>query len=283
MADPIENPVSFVNEAETLRGTLHVPADDAGTAVVFLHGWSGSSIGPHRMFVHAARRLSAMGCTCLRFDFRGRGDSDGHTAGATIRSMIQDTACATTFVQRERSPQTILYLGICSGGKIAVGAAADTPAVDGLVLWSAEAIGPLRSEASSRRKTHRALGDYIRKLGRAGTWKKILTGNVNRRLVKKALVDHEMPAADELKRETMLLDRFRSFEGSIQFIYGTHDPDTRSAAENYASFCERAGIPADFHAIEGANHSFYSLEWEQQVMSLSEDWITRRFLDRRDD
>lgn len=276
MADATEKHVDILNGSEVLRGTVHVPAQGNGTGLVFLHGWSGSRIGPHRMFVHTARRLAGLGFTCLRFDFRGRGDSDGATADASIESMIADAGVATGFLVDQADVTDVLLLGICSGGKVAIGAAANDARVRGLVLWSGEAMGPLRSGAEARRKAGHNLREYGAKLLRGETWRKLVTGKVRTDMVRKALVDHETPDDDEIRNEALILDRFRTYEGSVQFIYGTHDPDTRNAAEQYAAYCRRNDIPAEFHAIEGANHSFYSLGWESEVIELTETWLSAR-------
>jgi pimeloyl-ACP methyl ester carboxylesterase len=279
VAGTTEKPVDFLNGPQALRGTLHLPDSegDKRVGIIFLHGWSGSRIGPHSMFVHAARNMSRLGYTCLRFDFRGRGDSDGETATASIASMIEDAGTATEHLLRLAALDSIIHLGICSGGKIAIGAAAADPRIGGLVLWSAEALGPLRSKTEAQRKSFHAARQYASKLLRAETWRKLLAGQVRTDMVRKALVNQEAPDDEEIRNEAVILDNFRTYDGSIHFVYGTHDPDTRNAADKYLSFCRRNDIPAEFHAIEGANHSFYSLAWEAEVLELTESWLLRAF------
>ena len=276
----MEEPVIFSNGDQQLRGVLHAPDDGcarADTGIVFLHGWSGSRLGPHRMFVKTARELTDLGCTCLRFDFRGRGESDGETIRATIQTMIDDTACAVNFLCRKRPVEKLLLLGICSGGKVAIGAAAADPRVNGLALWSAEPLGELKDPDINTRKSVSAVRKYAAKAMRFDTWRRLLSGRVNVGLVKKAVLQHESSDKEELVRESALLKRFRRYRGRVCFVYGTNDPTTTSAAENYAGFCRRCGIENEFHRIDGANHSFYSLQWERQVMDLTRDWVTRHF------
>jgi acetyl esterase/lipase len=119
---------------------------------------------------------------------------------------------------------------------------------------------------------------YARKLASPSTWRKIVTGRVNTAMVRKAVVQHETPADDEMAQEAILLDRFRDYEGDALFIYGANDPDVMLAARNYESFCRRRGIPHDFHAIAGANHSFYGLDWEEQVIARTEQWVRGKHL-----
>jgi len=267
-------PAAFENAGRTLRGILHTPADPSGIGVVFLHGWSGCRLGPHRMFVKMARRLTERGCTCLRFDFRGRGESDGSKPEGTIATMVEDTRCATDFLRSKEGVDKIVLLGICSGGKVAIAAAA-TAEIDALAVWSAETMGRLKSQARNVRKSAFALGTYLRKLTYPQTWRKILTFNVNTTMVAKAMLKHETSSDEEIRQENVWLDEFKSFQGPILFIYGANDPDTDVAARNYAAFCKQHTGPSEFFEIPEANHSFYSLAWEQEVIKITEKWVQR--------
>ena len=100
---------------------------------------------------------------------------------------------------------------------------------------------------------------------------------MNVRQVNKSLFRPETRTDAEARQEDQWLTRFRTFAGKILFVYGTNDPETRLASQNYRAFCERQRIPHEFQAIEGANHSFYSLTWEQQVMDVTSAWLTRQF------
>lgn len=271
---PAERPVEFAVGTARVHGILHEPSGrENGPSVIFLHGWAGSRIGPHRMFVHMARRLAARGCACLRFDFRGRGDSDGATSRASIRAMIRDGAAAVDFMVARHPGREVVLLGICSGGKVAVGIASSETRVSGLALWSAEPMGPMRDAAGKARKSAGALRAYAAKLCRAETWRKLLTFRVNLRLVRKAVTAGELASRSELADESRWLRLWRSYRGRVLLVYGTNDPETPAARGGFTSLCREAGIPFELHEIEGANHSFYGLEWERQVLDATEAWI----------
>jgi len=275
----MEELLQFTVEQDTVYGVLHRPAEPSAThhpAVVMLHGWSGCRLGPHRMFVKAARRLAAAGFTCLRIDFRGRGSSGGETGQATIRTMTRDALAAVDWLHANVSPDQTALLGICSGGKVAVGAAVRDPRVTRLILWSGEALAPLRSAATGARKSLYALRQYAAKALQGATWKKLLTGRTDFGLVRKALVEHESPDSREAEREAAVLDAFEDYAGELLLVYGTHDPDTRSASEGYETFCARHGIPCECHRIENANHSFYSLDAEAAVIRITANWLERK-------
>ncbi len=273
----MESAIEFKSGANTLRGIVHMPdgaAAPARSGVVFLHGWSGCRIGPHRMFVKLARRLCDRGCACLRFDFAGRGDSDGCVGDASIDSMIDDTLAGMGFFAREAGVARPVLLGICSGSKVAVGAAVAAENTAGLVLLSHELMGdPRRGKETDARKSRSTLKTYLLKLTQPATWKKILTGRVNTGMVGKALFRQEAPDEDELVREARWLQAFADYAAPLLFIYGGNDPTAQAARGKYEDFCRAKGLNATFHELPDANHSFYSLEWEDEVMGVVEGWV----------
>lgn len=274
-----EERVSFEVEGETVHAILHAPSRAAagqGAArpgILFCAGWTGSRIGPHRMFVKMARRLAADGFWCLRHDYRGRGDSAGRAGTATIRGMTADTLAAARVLADRAGVRDLILLGICSGGKVAIGTAVAEPRVRGLVLWSGEALGPLRSVETNRRKRAFALRAYLAKLMHPATWRKILTGRVNVRAVNQAVFRPESPSEVEARQEAEILRRFRAWRGTVLLVYGANDPDTALAGARYRAFCAAQALPHHYHEIAEANHSFYSLAWEQQVLDQTADWL----------
>lgn len=275
MESPTETQVSFRSGDNTLYGVHHAPGSSKQkTGIVFLHGWSGCRLGPHRMFVNLARALSEDGYPCLRFDFAGRGESQGAQADASIQTMIDDTTRAVAFLREHTDVERIVCLGICSGAKVAMGAAAMHSGIDGLILLSHELMGDLRKDSGvGQRKSASTFRTYLSKLTRRETWKKILTGRVNTRMVKKAMFEHEAPDAAELVVETDWLTRLASFSGPLLFVYGSNDPSTVPAMDRYQPYCSTHGLQGTFHVVPDANHSFYSIAWEREVVKLTRNWM----------
>jgi alpha/beta superfamily hydrolase len=258
-----------------LRGVLHLsPPHCRRGRIVFLPGWSGDRCGPHRMFVHAARRLAAQGFTCLRFDFAGRGDSDPLPQPATIASMTADARAALAWLQANHpdgGPLTLL--AICSGCKVAIGAAAQEPAVARLALWSAESMGSLRHAATGRRKLLAMLRAYAAKLLRRETWRKLARGQLRPRMVGRALVSAEVRSPEEARAEDAALRLFQKFRGDLLLVFGGSDPDAPGSSAAYSAFCERHGIRQTSHLIPHAGHSYYGLAWEAELFRITESWL----------
>jgi len=86
-------PVEFSCEGDLLSGILHSGAADARTGVVIVVGGPQTRIGSHRQFLLLANALAAAGHPCLRFDYRGMGDSEGEprdfeAVDADIRAAV---------------------------------------------------------------------------------------------------------------------------------------------------------------------------------------------------
>jgi len=275
--DDSERMVSFPGaHAGAVRGVLHRPtiATTPRGRIVFLHGWSGDRVGPHRMFVHAARMLAGLGYTSLRLDFSGRGDSDGADEETMIATMTADARAALAWLRAEvPAGGPMALLAICSGCKVAISAAVAEPDVVRLALWSAESMGSLRHTATGSRKRLAVLRAYARKLLRPETWRKLLRGQVRAGMVGKALVQAEVRSPAEARAEDETLLAFRQFRGDILFVFGGSDPDTPGSSQAYTRYCREHGIRHTCHIVPHAGHSYYGAEWEQEVLQVTKKWL----------
>jgi alpha/beta superfamily hydrolase len=258
-----------------LRGVLHTPSRPGRGRIVLLHGWSGDRTGPHRMFVHAARTFCQQGFTCLRFDFRGRGDSDEAPGeGATIAGMTADAHAALAWL-RQTAPAggPLTLLAICSGCKVAISTAAADPEIAGLALWSAESMGSLRHAVTSWRKRRAALLAYLRKLAMRETWRKLLRGEVRTSMVGKSLAPSEIRSPAEARAEDATLQAFRRYRGRVLLVFGGSDPDAPGSSRAYAGYCRAHGLTHTCHTVPHAGHSYYGLAWEQEVLRVTGVWL----------
>ena len=272
----MEKPVSFVSDGLRLYGVLGLPDDAPRGAMVLVHGWSGYRIGPHGLLVAAARQFTAAGMATLRFDLRGRGDSEGDEKGTDLDDMIADTCHAIEFLRDETGIEQVALLGICSGANVAIGAATLEHRVDALILWSVLPFQPDAGKGQELRRTkHFALG-YARKLFRPETWKKLVRGRINFRMVRRVLSGRSGGEQGERNLKDSRRDimaAFAHYDGRAFFVHGSRDPEAPPARAIFIPFCETHGIPVAFHRIEGANHSYYSLAWTDRLITMSRDWL----------
>ena len=260
--------VSFESDRGVVHGVLTLPEGEIRRTVLFLGGWSGDRQGPHRLFLLYARHLAGQGTASLRIDYRGRGESDGEHDEAGIATMADDAERAAGWLRSEGFlPCGLDVIAICSGCKVAITLATRVD-VRHLDLLSAESMGSLRAKGTNAAKTASALRSYIRKLFRRETWRKIFRGEVRTDMVGKALAHHETRSADEARAEDGILSRFRSYRGTIAFVYGGSDPDAPGARAGYERFCRKHSIAATFDTIPNAGHSYYALDWTDRVFEL---------------
>lgn len=276
----IEESVTIPGQVK-LHAVHHRPGseNDRGAGVVFVHGWSGYCIGPHRMFVNAARRLAAEGFHCMRLDLRGRGDSPGDKDDTDLDGMIDDVLAAGRYL-RGNGTEKLCMLGICSGGNVTLGAASLDKSIDGLILWSTPLFALYKKKTEQLRRTGFFLVEYLKKLFRRETYAKFFAGKLNLRLILRILTGkgRGIPRAadgDRNPKDSLrdVMSDLEGYSGRALFIYGSADDEAAGAPEFYKHYCEENSIPAAFHTVDGANHSYYSLDWEKEVIDTTLSWL----------
>ncbi|OWY72148.1 hypothetical protein B7486_04270 [cyanobacterium TDX16] len=77
---------------QAIAASLHIPEATGGPwpLVVCCHGLTGTRIGSGYRAVSLGRGLEELGVACLRFDFRGCGESDGRFLHVTAASLTED-------------------------------------------------------------------------------------------------------------------------------------------------------------------------------------------------
>lgn len=118
-----------------LAGTLHRPTtNDHELGVIVSHGMlSSKDSNKHTAICEA---VTHRGFTALRFDFRGRGESDGDPHELTVSNEIEDLQAAVAHL-RELGLRRIALVGSSLGGTVALLTAAVKHDVTGLVTIAA--------------------------------------------------------------------------------------------------------------------------------------------------
>ena len=275
---PIDHPshssyFSVASALGALHGFRYAPSGTPAASILFLHGWSGDGTGPHRMFVKLSRRLVASGHLCHAFDFGGRGESEGEHAAASIATMTADARAVLEHMQRAAPNAPLVVVAICSGSKVALSLAAEGAPVQ-LVLLSAEPLGALRdSRRVARRKLCHAMKTYFFKLFQRQTWKKLLSGKVQSKGVRSALVSTEKPSDAEVRHETALLKKLCDYTGRILFLFAERDPEAAPSAAAYSTFCTENKIPFQLHTLPNTGHSYYNLDAEAEVIKRVAEFV----------
>lgn len=251
----MENLVAFQNQGQNIYGMLHLPQGSGPCpAVVLLHGFTGHRSESHFIFTKQARHLARHGIAALRFDFRGSGESEGDFADMTIEGEISDAVAALDWLSArpEIDPARLGVLGLSLGGLVAACLAGRDSRVRALVLWAAPAnladVFTKGAENAPRPPMPQPKGVDIGGL----------------------VVGHAFI------REVMTirpLDEIRRFAGPTLVAHGTADQSVPPKdAHEYMNVLTG---PKSLLLVNGADHTFSSVAWEEEVITASTNWFAQ--------
>ena len=280
-----EIPFNIQVNQETIYGVVHYSENKNiqrnYPVVIFLHGWAGYRTGPHDMYVKMARSLTKIGHCCVRFDFRGRGYSQGNKNATNNRTMLADLNGIIDYIdQTLHSPRKIL-IGICSGAKLALYyAKSGSKIIDNVIAISSPVLR--LADAGNQlmiNYTKRNLILYVKKIFFGETWEKLIHGEVYWGSV---LSNVFKPILYYFKNKRKISnisstltnrESFGNFDGKILLIHGEEDPETVPALKQIKRLLEGNNVYYNMHIVKGANHSFYSLKWEKEVIEIIKIWL----------
>lgn len=164
-------------------------ADAVGPLVVFLNVSNEEHTGPSRLWVELARRWASGGLECVRFDLSGLGDSPLRLGPPEPK--LYDQRWLTDMVDvatqlRPEDPADSVFVGLCSGGYLAVeaglalrsrGVCAINPPVGINFLYGSSRM------ADSRHSVLRALSVQLKRVALHLRWVSVVTLKVLRYLL----------------------------------------------------------------------------------------------------
>ena len=265
-----EHPLSFEVNNERIHGMLHLPINASAPhpCVLMLHGFTGTSIEPHRLFVLMARAFAAAGIAALRFDFRGSGQSEGVFSEMTLTRELEDALAALALLEGrsdviDRSRLGIL--GLSMGGLMAALTAGTVP-VKALALWApASPAVMLGFFAEQRRNASSIAGAFAASFAGAefpaGIGFDVHSGHMDfggNPVSKEFFID-------ALNHDS--LEMVKNHMGPTLIVHGTADPTVPFAVgQQYAAALEGR---ARLHAIDGAGHTFESIPHHNEAVRVT--------------
>lgn len=125
--------------------------------LVFCNPFAEEQKCAHRVLVEAARGFCEADIACLRFDYRGTGDSPGSFAEATPEQWVEDILAAAKYLREMFGVTTLGLLGVRLGGALALHAAEVGEGIDYLVLWEPVINGRQYLQQNLRRSLIKAM------------------------------------------------------------------------------------------------------------------------------
>ena len=295
---------------EAIHGIVARPLDQQQVkgGIVFSHGWSGFRSGPSGILTFLAREMARNGYVTLRFDYRGRGESQGNGLTATLTTMADDLVAACSYMRKALQIPAPALCGLCSGGNVVIGTLKRIPAASCLLLMS---IYPFSDGDAFGRDMHRTfhyLKLYWKKLLRPDTWSRFVRGDVKLGNVFNVIFGHFLKKDANKKKEgagTASAENTASAGNGLPkavkasavesrsqtkeppkthlanlrpdlpgiMIYGTADPDAAAAMKYYGDYIGQHHLPLPLKTIQGANHNFSSEEWRSQALQMLLDTL----------
>ena len=118
------------------------PVPGAPAMVLFCHGLGGDREGPAGLFSQLASAANAAGCSAVRFDFRGAGESSGNFEDTTMAGMMADVLAVVAWSIGAVPDRAVIVAGHSVGGVVAAAVASRCPAeVAGALLLACD-LGP---------------------------------------------------------------------------------------------------------------------------------------------
>ena len=187
LVDGVRESAQRFGADEGLFGILCEPAEGPSeTAVLMLNVGGNYHVGPHRLYVKAARALAAAGLCSLRFDLAGIGDSrirpGSSLDGMYYRDAMPDVRTAIDFLAA-RGCRRFYLLGICSGAYVAFQTALLDARVNGQILMNPRLLewqaAPRDGWQALMRRHYKSISYYRRALLQSSVYQRLLRGQVD--------------------------------------------------------------------------------------------------------
>ncbi|WP_194841122.1 alpha/beta hydrolase [Sporosarcina cascadiensis] len=249
-----------------LSGALHLPefTREKVPLLIFIHGFVGSKVGEHRLFVKAARYFTKRGFAVFRFDFSGCGESEGDYGGVTLTNQLNEVQDVIDYVSRIRgiNAHRITLVGHSLGGAVASLTAAADPRVKDLILWSP--VGLPYEDITG------ILGrQAVNEISRNGSYD-YQGFSISRRFLK------------DLQKHRPF-DTIGVYRGGAHIIHAEADEQIPKAhAASYrAVLNERINTePVTERYIENADHTFSDCSLENELFDKSYEWLKRKHMEQ---
>ncbi len=244
----MQNAITLVHNGMTLRGMEHIPdaqSQQPVPAAILFHGFTGTKLEPHRMFLKISRALEHRGMASFRYDFSGSGESDGDFENMTLSGEVAEAHAILDSVRADPrvDASRVSLIGLSMGGLVASFVAAERPNdVHRLVL-----LAPAGS-----------MPEYVRTMASHP--------DVD---VSRGYFDHDGNlvglafAADIAAVDPF--ERAKAYTGNVLIVHGTGDETIPYQVSQ--TYKDRVyGDRAELRLLEGADHTFNKIEWEQEVI-----------------
>jgi pimeloyl-ACP methyl ester carboxylesterase len=250
-------------------------------AVIVMNSGILHRMGPNRLHVKIARRLSARGLPVFRFDLSGIGDSEPRRDGLRYAlSTLEEVRAAMDLVERECAVHRFVLMGICSGADNALR----------IAPLDARIVGIVPIEALTFATEGYAFDRLWRRAFLSRTWLRLIRGQLNvwgslrtvtkqfapRPPVKEALEEAVwvLPKAADIAAD---LFAFTEKGGRANLVYSVREPGWfhyRTGLKKLLAPLVASG-KVTVSTIDETDHLFTPLEHQGWLLARLEEWTSR--------
>ena len=246
--NPDMAPITLSHSGQLIRGNEYrsVDADGAAPPVLLVHGFSESSVGPQRLFVQIARRLVEAGAVVRAYDRLGQGVSDGEFEAITLRDEVEQVSTMIRSFATDHSAPVHVVAHSLGAVEAAMAAALLPDQVASLTLWSPA--GVVVDDIAVKNEIQGRPLDSVAQNGGfdfGGMW----LG----------------PAFfDDIRNGLDVYEAAAGYGGPVDVVHGTADQIVPlEYGRRYAELLPHA----TFTAISGADHSWSSRAWRDELLT----------------
>ena len=272
-----ERVIHFPCAGDTLLGIIAQPEQARDVGVIVVVGGPQYRIGSHRQFTLLSRTLAAAGYPCLRFDYRGMGDSAGGQRG--FEEIDEDIAAAIdAFMMQLPALKHVVLWGLCDAASAILMYLhrSKDARVSGLAL-----LNPwVRSETTLAR-TH-IKHHYGQRLFSRDFWTKLATGQLAlSKAVRELRSNFKLALRGEMDFDasfrSIMPQALRHFPGKILLVLSGNDYtakeflDCATSDKNWSNILGSPGI--ERVDLPAADHTFSTASWRDQVAQSTLSWL----------
>lgn len=238
--NPAMKRISFKVDGYILKGTLQWPKSFSKKypAVLFIHGWTSSE----KSYITRAQAVTKIGYSCLTFNLRGHGASDGDLQYLSRQDHLTDCIAAYDFLASQQNVDThsIHVVGASYGGYMAT------------LLSARRNVASLVLRAPALYPDEQFIKPTI---------------HLNRDMIK------TYRERNLTYKENKALSALHTYRRKVLLIESENDTEVpKSTIENYA------GAIAESHrltriTIPGANHALIQPQWNQFFIDTLVSWF----------
>ncbi|HTT03886.1 MAG TPA: alpha/beta fold hydrolase [Steroidobacteraceae bacterium] len=263
-----ERPV-FISTEPLVFGIVTAPAracPDAPAAILLNDG-ATSHIGANGLYVSLARQWARSGCTVLRMDLAGLGDSGirrGRPGNEVFPpAALDDLREAIEYLRRHYAVQQVTLVGLCAGAYHALRAALAALPINRLMMINPQVF--YWKEGMSINDLQ--LADIVRKRALSSYWQRLLAGQVNvwkvaRIYLRRPWLSLQSTLRDGARRLRIRLPHDLGWEledmaargVQIVFAFSREDTGIELLRLQAGAAIKRCG--ARIYVIDGADHIF---------------------------